>query len=58
MTEYAVVVVVVVVFEIVNELLAGRMKIIATGIREISRMIEMVMTMIQFFLLSEKIKIH
>ena len=55
MTEYAVVVV---VFEIVNELLAGRMKIIATGIREISRMIEMVMTMIQFFLLSEKIKIH
>ena len=41
----------------VDELVSGRRKIIATGIREISRIIEMVMTMISFFLLSEKIKI-
>ena len=48
--------VVVVVFEVVNELVAGRMKIIATGIREISKIIEIVMTMISFVLLSEKIE--
>ena len=32
------------------------MKIIATAIREISKIIEMVMTMISFVLLSEKIE--
>ena len=46
-----------VVVVVVNELVAGRMKIIAKGIREISRIIAIVMTMISFFLLSEKIKI-
>ena len=46
--------VVVVVLEVVNELIVGRTKNIATGIREISKIIEMVMTI---FLLSEKIKI-
>ena len=41
-----------------DELVSGRRKIIATEIRDISRIIEMVMTMISFFfLVSEKIKI-
>ena len=41
-----------------DELVSGRRKIIATEIREISRIIEIVMTMISFFfLVSEKIKI-
>ena len=42
----------------VDELVSGRRKIIATEIREISRIIEIVMTMISFFfLVSENIKI-
>ena len=41
-----------------DELVSGRRKIIATEIMEISRIIEIVMTMISFFfLVSEKIKI-
>ena len=41
-----------------DELVSGRRKIIATEIREISRIIEIVMTMISFFfLVSENIKI-
>ena len=41
-----------------DELASGRRKIIATEIREISRIIEIVMTMISFFfLVSENIKI-
>ena len=41
-----------------DELVSGRRKIIATEIRDISRIIEIVMTMISFFfLVSENIKI-
>ena len=48
-------VVVAVVLDVLNELVAGRVKIIATAIMEISRIIEIIKPIISFFLLSERI---